>query len=232
MMHHWNRKETIAKRKPTPREADDAIAAIIASTKRKKRKLDPLQVAEKLLIAREALGGMGKLCETVGLSHEMVRQILSVRNCAAPVKRLIRQNKLTSFDILHRLSKLGENDQKVIAEAVVEGRLNSDDVRALVGLRKALPEVEVQDLIRRVQRSRNIKQYVAYLLAPKKGDASSEFYDRVADALGKDNIVSITMNRGVGEIVMNREGRDRLQKQATRARKTKREYLQGLVEKG
>lgn len=227
-----NRKDTITKRKPTPRETDDALAAIIASTKRKKRKLDPLQVAEKLSIAREALGSTSKLCETVGLSREMVRQILSVRDCAAPVKQLIRQNKLTSFDILHRLSKLGENDQGVIAEAVVKGCLNSDDVRVLVGLRKSLPEARIADLIERVQRSRNIKHYVAYFVAPQERDAPSELRERVADALGKNNVVSISMNRGVGEIVMNREGKDRLQEQATRARKTKREYLQGLVEKG
>jgi len=231
-MHHRNQKKSVSKRKRTQRDVDDAIAAIIASTKRKKRKLDPLQVSEKLLIAREALGGMRELSETVGLSPEMIRQILSVRKCAPAVKQLVHQGRLTSFDILHRLSKLSHSDQNVVAKAVVKGYFNSNDVRVLVGLRRSSPDARIGDLVERVQRSRNIKHYVAYFAVPKAQDIVRKLRERLSGLLGEDNLISITINDQLAELVMNRKGKDRLQKHAKGAKKTKRCYLEGLARKG
>lgn len=165
--------------RPTEAELKDALAALIASTKRKKRKLTPLQMAEKIGIASRGLGGLPKVAEAVGLSYEMVRQIYSVVKCSEAVKRLVRGAKLTSLDALHRLGKLPERDQIAVARALTSGRISTDDVRAVVSLRRELPRLSISKVLSRIGASRNIRQYLAYILLPSGSEDAAEVRDKL-----------------------------------------------------
>ena len=56
----------------------EALAALIANTRRVKRKLDLLEITSWLEIARCGLGSLQAVSDTIGLSVEMLRQFKTV----------------------------------------------------------------------------------------------------------------------------------------------------------
>lgn len=217
------------KHKPSQREIDDALAALISSTRRKNRKLSPLEVVEKIDIAKEGIGSLPRVAQRIGLSYEMLREIYSLRNCSERVKRLIGEGRLNSYDILYRLSKLPASDQFAVAKAVIAGDLNSEDVRAIATLRKDLPVVSIRAIIDRIKASRNIKQYIAYFALPSQKKGVKVSWSSLKKAIGKQNIISIQEDSGVVKLVLNVEGKRRLQEEAKSRRLTKREFIQNFI---
>ena len=214
------------------RQLNDAVAALIASTKRKNRNLTPLQVADKIEVAYQGIGSLKQVADAIGLSYEMLRQIYSVKKCTPDVKQLVRQGKLASFDILYRLSKLPERDQLPVAKAVVAGDLSSDDVRGIVSLRKDFPSFAPSKIIERIRASRNIKEYIAYFEMPDRKMAVGSLRRRFEDVVGKDGVRSLKVEGQLGTLRLNGAGRKRLQAAAGKANLTKRKFLDRLIAGG
>ncbi len=230
MIKRKRAKKHAAKRKPSQRELDDALVAIIASTKRKKRKLNPLEVAEKIQTAWDSLDSLSEVAERTDVSSEMLRQIHSVRNCSKHVKELVREGKLESYDILHRISKLPPSNQLKVAEAVIGGELTSEDVRAIVSFYKDFAAgISIGRVIERIKSSRNIKQYVVYFELESENIKFGVLRSRFEKIFGKGNIVSLQEDDGIGELVLNVEGRKRLEQAAKSKRMRKRKFIQKIV---
>ncbi len=217
------------RKKPSEREIDHALAAVIASTKRKSRGLNPLQVADKILLLLDGFDTLSEVSERVDLSYEMLRQILSVVKCSKEVRKLVSEGKLKSYDILHRLSKLRAADQNLVAKAVVAGDLNSGDVRAIVSLRRDMPSVSIKKIIDRIKGSRNIRHYIAYFLVTSREFKPEKLRYRFDESFGERNIVSFKVDSHLGELVLNVEGKRRLQKSAKESGLTKRKFIENLV---
>lgn len=231
-MKHKVKKKCREKHKPSQREVNDALAALIVSTKRKNRRLNPLQVAEKIQVARDGIGSLAQVAERIGLSYEMLRQIFSVQRCSEGVKKLVREGKLDSYDILYRLSKLSALEQLVVARAVIKEELNSEDVRAIVTFKKDFPKVGIKKVVERIKSSRNIKQYVAYFrVSPRKINVEI-IRSRFEKAYGKKNVISFEVSDGVGKLLLNSEGKKLLQKLAKNDCVTKRKSIEKLVTDG
>lgn len=205
------------------------MVALIASTKRKNRKLNPLEVVEKIQIAKKGIGSLPKVAKRIGLSYEMLRQIYSVRNCSEGVKELVRERKLESYDILYRLSKLPPSSQKDVAKRVIAGELTSEDVRAVVTFHGDFPSISIGKIIERIKSSRNIKQYVVYFESGSDKIKLPALRSRFESVFGKVNIVSLHVDVGIGELVLNVTGKKRLQEEAKRRGLTKRELIRELV---
>lgn len=230
MIKRKNTNKQVAKQKPSQRELDDALVAIIASTKRKKRKLNPLEVAEKIQTAWDGLGSLSKVADRIKMSAEMLRQIHSVRNCSEQVKELVRQRKIESYDILHRISKLPVPNQITVAMAVIARELNSEDVRAIVSFyRDSSTGISIGKAIERIKSSRNIKQYVVYFELKSKNIKLGILRSRFEKIFGRGNIVSLREDDGIGELVLNVEGRKLLEESAKSKRMSKRKFIQGIV---
>ncbi len=229
MIKNKKGKKCEHKCKPSQIEVDDALAALIASTKRKTRKLNPLQVAEKIQVARDGIGSLAQVAERIGLSYEMLRQIFSVQRCSEGVKKLVREGKLDSYDILYRLSKLSALEQLVVARAVIKEELNSGDVRAIVTFKKDFPEVGIKKVVERIKSSRNIKQYVAYFTVSTYRINVKILRSRFEKAFGKKNVISFEVSDGVGKLLLNAEGKILLQKLAKSNGVTKRKLIEKLV---
>jgi len=228
-MSKRKKKTSVSEHNPSQDEIDDALAALVASTKRKSRKLSPLEVVEKIEIAKEGIGSLPKVARRIGLSYEMLRQIFSVRNCSEGVKRLIREGKIDSYDILYRLSKLPKSSQMTVAKRVIAGELNSEDVRAIVTFHRDFPSIRIGKIIERIKSSRNIKQYVVYFESSTTKMKTAVLRSRFESVFGKGNIVSLHINVGIGELVLNITGKKRLQEEAKRRGLTKRELIRKLV---
>lgn len=231
-MSKRKKKTCVSEHKPSQDEIDDALAALIASTRRQNRKLNPLEVAEKIQIAKKGIGSIPKVAERIGLSYEMLRQIFSVQKCSEGVKKLVREGKLDSYDILYRLSKLSASEQLAVAKTVIIEELNSEDVRAIITFKKDFPDVDIKKVVERIKSSRNIKQYIAYFKVSKRKINVKNLRSRFEKAFGKKNVISFEVSDGVGKLLLNAEGRKLLQKLAKSNGVTKRNLIKKLVTNG
>ena len=213
-------------------ELHEAIAVLIASTKRVKRKLNLVEIAEWLVTAQRGLGSLRAVAETVSLSEEMLRQFATVRRLSPAVQRLVVNRQIDSVDIAHRLSKLRPVDQIVVARRVAKGELDSDHLRAIISLRKSLPKTPISDIIERATNSRNIKEYVAQFAVASRKITASELRSRFARVVGQPNIRSLTVESRVGMLAVNSEGKKRLQAAAKRKGLTKRSLIDQIVSEG
>jgi len=217
---------------PGDREVDEALAAVIANTKRRARKLDPIAVAENIEVARQGLGSLQAVAERATLSYEMVRQIHSILRCAKSVKRLARQGRLGSFDVLHRLGKLPGSDQEAVARAVADRKVDSDDVRGIVNLRRDFPDDEIDALIRRIRESRDVRHYVAFVKLQEHPEKERTLRSRFARALGRGSVVSLAIEGTVAVLTLNAAGAERLREEAKARGLTKRRFLEHVALKG
>jgi hypothetical protein len=208
---------------------NDALAAIIASTRRGKRKLPLLEVARKIRVAAEFLGGLSAVAETVSLSDEMVRQFMRVEKLSPSVRKLASTDALRSVDLADRLSRLPPGDQLRVAKEALDGELSIADVRAILGARKSAPQVPISKLIEHIKRSRNIKEYVVEFMVPQSVVADEVLSERLSNVLGQGSVKRVEVRDGVGRAILNKRGRLALEKGAKSAGLTKPQYLHILV---
>lgn len=204
---------------------------MIANTRRVRRKLSLVEVSEWLDTARRGLGSLRAVGERIGLSDEMLRQFATVNDLAPRVKKLVAERKIDRVDVAHRLSKLSPSEQYQVATLVVGGELDSDDVRAVVSLRRSAPDLDIREVVERVRSSRNIKEHVAYFPVPPGACNIKMLRSRLAAVVGKANIRSLTIQGALGTFVVNSEGRKRLAQAARDAGLTKRKLIDRIVQR-
>jgi hypothetical protein len=211
-------------------QLDDALAALLVSTKRTKRILSLIEVNEKLRTAERLLGGLRAVAHALGLSDETVRQFRRIEKLSPDVRKLVATRQITSMDLADRLSRFAAADQHAIAAGVVSGTLDACDVRAILALRKANPRASVQDLIRRIRRSRNITEYVAEFLTPQPTPSLPDLQRRLSTLLAPGELRGLEVNGRVGRVIFTTTGKKALEAAAGKERLTKRELLQRLID--
>lgn len=216
-------------RSPSPRELAEALGALIANTKRVRRKLSLVQVAHWLDIAQRGLGSLRAVGEQIGLSDEMLRQFATVNHLSPKVKKLVADRKIDRVDIAHRLSKLPPPEQYFVAKLVVGRELNSDDVRGVVTLRRSTPDADIRQVVDRVTSSRNIKEHVAYFPVRAQARDADLLRSRLAGVVRAENIRSISVQGALGTLIVNAEGRKRVAQAARNAGLTKRKFIDRIV---
>lgn len=140
-----------------------SLAKIGKGTKRKKKDINELEVAEEMNNLYKEYKSLSKVALFVKLSPEMVRQIKSLTTLEEDVKKLYKNGTLKGYDIGYRISKLEGKDQIVLARYVVDENLSSEDVRAIVRYKLDNPSMPMEKVIIRVIQSKDKKIYVAYL---------------------------------------------------------------------
>lgn len=214
-------------------ELDDAIAALIVNTRRIRRKLNLIEIADKLKVARKYLSTK-EIAEKLSLSTEMVREFGRVDLLVPSVKVLIEKRKISGIDIADRLSRLPAKDQLQVAKEVGKGNLRTEDLRALVSLRRMIPGAHIDELIKRVHASKNIKEYVVEFRIPshviKNGDVVKE---RLTNYFGLEHIRNMEISpNGIGNIVLDEAGKDKLISGAKRFLVSKGEMLRMIISHG
>jgi len=209
-------------------EVEDALAGLIASTKRIHRKLNLLQIAKKIEIARKGLGNLKKVSEAIGLSTEMLRQFSRVTKLAPKARRFVARGVIQRVDIADRISRLPPGDQFPVAQAVARGDLNTDDVRAIITFRKNQPKLPISKVISRVMSSRNIKEYVVQFLVPPQEEMKN-IEGRFSKLIGQDGIRSVTAEKRMGTLLLNKDGKNRLELIAKKKGLTKRSLVKEII---
>jgi len=141
----------------------EALAKISKGTKRKKKDINEIEVAEEIDKLYREYGSLNKVASYVKLSPEMVRQIKSLNTLENGVKQLYISGVLKGYDIGYRISKLQEKDQIILAKYITDKNLISEDVRAIAKYKIDNPRTPIGKVISKVIQSKDKKIYVVYL---------------------------------------------------------------------
>jgi len=141
----------------------ETLAKIGKGTKRKKREINDLEVAEEINALYQKYKSLTRVAELIRLSSEMVRQIKSLTTLDSEVKKLFLTGALKGYDIGYRISKLQREEQILLARHIISKHLTSDDVRVIVKYKIDNPHIFIGKVINRVLQSKDKKIYVAYL---------------------------------------------------------------------
>jgi len=227
----WGMTPDVAKERQgaSQRQLNDALGALLASTRRTKRKLNLLEVCHKAKVARDALGSIHALAQAIGLSDEMVRQFLRVEKLAPEVKRLVAGGKITGVDVADRISRLPAPDQLPVARLVASRELDFQDVRAILSFRRTAPQVPIGKVIDRIKKSRSIKEYIAEFVVPQGGSKPVAMLSKLASVLGRRNILFLKTDGQIGRIVITADGRKTLLNKAKALRLSKGELIKRII---
>lgn len=208
---------------------EKALIRLVGSTRRSRRTKNLIEVAKEVDVAEKLLGNRENVAKKIGLSEEMLREFASVNKLCKPVKQMIKEGRLTSVDVAYRLSMLPKAKQLKLARAYVENEVFAKEVRDVVALFKKNPKSEIQKIIEYVKTSMDIIQYVIKFRLDHKLSIKV-LRQRFSKILGDENIVSLKVNDGIANLVVNEEGREILQKEAKKRGMSKRKLVRIVTE--
>lgn len=207
------------------------IARLIANTRRQKRPNNLIEIARDIRWLQNDLGSLKAVSETIGISTHMLGQFLSVEELSPEVKKLVKERKIDLINVVHYMHNFGWNAQRVIAREVIAGRLSANDIRVLAPLHKSLSHLTIHQLISRVQKSKNIRVYVAYFRVPLGFKDIESLKRRFEKIVGKNNILSFSIKDAVGTLELNSPGQKKLRETAKKRNLTLRNFVEMIIRK-
>jgi transcriptional regulator with XRE-family HTH domain len=208
---------------------EHALAALIRNTRTTSRPLSLPEIAAWLEIAAAALGSIREVADRIGLSPQMVKQFLAVKDLSPQVQKLFALRELDSVDMAVHLRKFNAKDQDRVATASVREELNSADIRAIWELRSKYPNMPIEDAVQKVKSSRNIRQYVIEFVVRGPRISRSNLLNRFRKALGDDSVVSLKLSGSIGQLIIDEQGRSRLRALARQHKVTQAESVNKIV---
>ena len=205
------------------------IARLIANTLRKKRPNNLIEIALDIRWLEKDLGGLKAVSNIIGISTGMIRRFLSVEQLCPDVRKLVEKRKIDLLNVVHYMRNFGVREQKIIAKDYVSGKLSANDIRVLTPLHNNLPSLGIRQLISKVQKSKNIKVYVAYFRVPIGFNDIEGLKRKFENVVGKDNIVSLSHKDSIGTLELNSIGHKKLREEAKLMNLKLREFVDRMT---
>ncbi len=191
------------------KEAEDALAHLIACTRTRKRRAALTRIAQWLDVALGAYGNIAAVADRVALSPKMLRQFQSVSQLTPEVRGMFETRELDSVDMAAHLALLPPEEQLIVAKDAKCGRLDTSDVRAILQEWKQAESRDIQAIVRAVFQSKTKREYVAEFVS--RGHMQDETVRAAfAEEIGDQNIVRIEKSGALGKLVMTKAGKARL----------------------
>lgn len=207
----------------------EVIGRLIANTRRPKRSLSIIDIAEDVDWLSRYLGGLSKAASVLSISAGMLNQFLRVQKLTPKVQNLVKAREIDSVSIVHNLAKFSAADQDAIVEYIKQGQLAYSDLRLLHPLRKQLPEEPVETLIEKLQNSKNIKVSIVHFPAESLQRDINELRSELSSITGPAEVVDVVLDNGVGSMKLTRKGEQALRQAARRQNKTFRDFTYALL---
>jgi len=181
---------------------DRLLADLIANTLRRKRTVSLVEISSQLRAAADLLGGVPQVATRIGISPKMLRQFQSVERLDPSVRERFQSRELDSVDAAVHLAMLPSSDQRILADALARSESDTKDLRAVLELRKHAPAAPVEQLLRKVQRSKTTREYVAEFvirgrLEPREVKAAFTQY------IPAQHLLRIEISGALGRLVFN-----------------------------
>lgn len=210
---------------------ESVVARLIANTRRKKRPNNLVEIARDIRWLENDLGSLKAVSETIGLSLDMLHQFLSVERLCPELRKLAEERRIDLVNVVHYMRNFDSVAQQAIAGEVIAGRLSAEDIRVLAPLRGNLTNTNIHQLISRVQKSRNIKVYIAYFRVPEGFDDVGSLRKRLERIIGKTELVSLELTNGTGVLELTWMGQKKLRQAAKKRRLSLRKFVDMIVVK-
>ena len=205
------------------------IARLIANTRRKKRPNNLIEIANDITWLSNDMGSLDAVSQIVGVSSEMLRKFLSVYKLSEETRKLVEIRKIDSVTVVHLIRDFDSNSQLIIANEVIAGRLSADDMKVLVPLRNSLPDLNINQLILRVQKSRDFKVYVIYFMFPSMLKDVTVLETQFKKIVPETEVVSFSVKNKVGTLELTSAGLKKLREAAKERNLSLRKFVDMIV---
>jgi hypothetical protein len=143
----------------------------------------------------------------------MLRQFSYVRRLSPVVQELFERRELDSVDAATHLAMLPPREQQIAAKALIAGKIDTVDLRAVVELRKLGKKGSSASLLRQVAESKVKQEYVAEFVV-----RGSRNYEEISAAFSRhipaSEIITLEINGALGRLVVTNKGKQALGKAA------------------
>ena len=212
------------------RKLEEALAIIISCTRRVKRPIDLVALAENILYAKKCLGSLEAVGEAVGLSVQQLKDFLAVEDLCADAKILVSKRTIDSVDVVKTLSKLPAPKQRLLAAHFVAGRLNSKDVRVITTHAKRFAHKSMERIIADYYKSRDVRLYVAEFRLPPRFSNWARLRERFEKIIGKNEIRKLESEKKIAVIEITALGHKKLREAVRERGTTLRKFIAALVD--
>lgn len=210
-------------------ELNRTIARVILSTKRKNRQYSLLDIAEDIKTLREEKGDLKTVSEIIGISTSMLNQFLSVFKLPEIVIDLVRTRKIDSVSIAHNLSKFSPEDAIRLSQLVIDNELSSQDLKVLIPYRKQHKYDPIEDLVKKLHSTKNIKVSVIRINRSDTIRTVEELKEILSPLVGSQNIIEIEKNKNFIDIKLLKDGEKTLRNIAKAGGQSLQELISNLV---
>jgi len=132
----------------TEMNEETALSILFANTKRKKRYVDLITVAQSCKYLADLYGSKEAVAEKVGLSTEMIRELMLPLELPREIQKLISSREIDSIDKVKEISALKDVSRQIVA-ANEFINASTKDVRDMKRLMKkaGLPAEKAKEII-------------------------------------------------------------------------------------
>lgn len=214
---------------PDRAKCDQALARLIASTRRKKRPQSLVGVARDIDTAVACLGNISAVADQVGLSTSMLRRFLLVRQLTPGLVKLVEQRVVDSIDAVAELSSLSSDQQDQIGSILPTQAFTTEDVRGIVRLLNDPEPLSIEEIIQKVVASRTTRLFVYEFVARQSSKDPAGLRACFSKALPSDAIHDIEIQGSTGRLKVTAEGRRSLSAIAKARRMTVTRLVQEIA---
>lgn len=198
-------------------QLEEALAILISCTRRKVRPLSLPEIAKWLDIAVKEMGSIRAVADRIGVSAKMLNQFSHVKKLSQDVQVLFGKRELDSVDATTQLAMLSENEQKVVANALISRTIDTIDLRAVVELRRTGDSKSITALLQKVSASKSQKEYVAEFVI--RGNLNpADIRKRFTRYIPASEILSFEVKGSLGQMVLSPKGKNALTNTAKKLR--------------
>ena len=110
-----------------------ALAIVFANTRRSRRTVDLVTIAEACKTLVELYGSQKKVAERVDLHPEMIREFRQILKLIPRVRKMVERREIDRLDVAYQLAKIDHPKRQLQAAKEMRG-LGTKDSRTLQGL--------------------------------------------------------------------------------------------------
>lgn len=201
------------RRKSYAARSEEAMATLITSTRTQKRNVSLVEFARILRCAIDEAGSLEEVADRIDLSPRMLKQFLLVERLCPTVHEWVARRQLDSVDAVGYLVPFPPKAQEFLARQLIEGKIQTSDLRAVRQVHKERPTEPLRAVIERVLASRTKKVYVLEFVF-RGGLSEAAVARKVQKTVGKDGLSGVEREGSFGRVVLTPEGLARMRQAA------------------
>ena len=208
---------------------EQIVFALLGNINTRKRENNLMDIAKDIQKLQQHVGSLHNVANMLHVSVGMLQKFLKVSKLSSVVQQLVKERKIDSVEIVYNLAKFSTTEQVIIAQAVLNNTLNSQDLRDLCPLRKNFPNEPIEHLIERVIKSKDQKiSVIRFYVQDLKKDQT--LFEQELSHILHAELLALEYNQHIGTIKVSQKGEKMLRRLAKQNKQTLQNYTYSLLE--